>query len=260
MIKLVSGTAKGEIYCGDVIELIKSLPSESIDLCITDPPYESLEKWRATGTTTRLSHSKSSNNDWFSIFPNKLYSTLFTELFRVMKPGTFVYIFCDEETRDIVCCGYSPQSGVSINVQFGGIPTQSSPICDAGFKYWKALIWDKVIYGTGYHFPAQHEFILMLEKVVRKNKHRRLNSNQPGDVLSVKRLKGKSLYPTEKPKPLIWKLITESSNEGDVVLDPFMGSGVVPLVSTLTHRKFIAGDISEKSVEYTLRRLKDEIL
>src|SRR4051812_3149211 len=54
----------------DAVAWLRALPSESIDLVITDPPYESLEKHRAIGTTTRLKHSKSSSNDWFSIFPN----------------------------------------------------------------------------------------------------------------------------------------------------------------------------------------------
>ena len=53
----------------DAVEWLRSLDGESVDLVITDPPYESLEKHRAVGTTTRLKHSKASSNDWFRIFP-----------------------------------------------------------------------------------------------------------------------------------------------------------------------------------------------
>jgi len=229
-------TPEGSIHQMDAIALLRTLPSESVDLCITDPPYESLERWRCTGTTTRLSNSKSSSNDWFAIFRNNMYPTLFEELFRVMKLGTHVYMFCDEETRDIVCCGHSPQSGASISSR--------SAVCNAGFKYWKALIWDKKIKGMGYHFPAQHEFILMIEKVLSKGKHRQLNSNMFGDVLLAKRLKGRQYYPTEKPKELIWCLVNESSNPGDTVLDMFCGSGVVGEVCQLSGRKYILGDIN----------------
>jgi hypothetical protein len=49
---------------------LRDRPSESIDLLITDPAYESLDKHRAVGTTPRLTHSKASSNDWFRIFPN----------------------------------------------------------------------------------------------------------------------------------------------------------------------------------------------
>src|SRR5690606_7271265 len=54
---------------GDAVAWLRARPAESIDLLITDPPYESLEKHRAIGTTPRLKHSKASSNDWFSIFP-----------------------------------------------------------------------------------------------------------------------------------------------------------------------------------------------
>ncbi|HHQ4939139.1 TPA: hypothetical protein ACSP74_002426, partial [Aeromonas veronii] len=73
------------IYKEDAIAWLKSLKDESIDLVVTDPPYESLEKHRSKGTTTRLKHSKSSSNDWFSIFPNENFHALFREIYRVLK-------------------------------------------------------------------------------------------------------------------------------------------------------------------------------
>jgi site-specific DNA-methyltransferase (adenine-specific) len=48
----------------DAVDWLRDLPAESVDLLITDPAYESLEKHRAVGTTTRLKHSKASSNDW----------------------------------------------------------------------------------------------------------------------------------------------------------------------------------------------------
>jgi site-specific DNA-methyltransferase (adenine-specific) len=210
----------GSVYADDAIHLLQTLPDESVDLAIFDPAYESLEKWRKMGTTTRLKESKGSSNKWFETFPNSRYPELFMELYRVMKKGTFIYMFCDEETRDVVTTGLAP-----------------------GFKLWKSLVWDKVHKGMGYHFPAQHEFIVMAEKLLRKGKHRRLNENKTGDVISCARLKGKAFYPTEKPKPLMWKLITESTDEGDTVLDFFCGSGVVGEAARLCGRKFILGDI-----------------
>lgn len=54
-----------KIYKKDVFEMLSSLQNESIDLILTDPPYESLEKHRKVGTTTRLKNSKSSSNKWF---------------------------------------------------------------------------------------------------------------------------------------------------------------------------------------------------
>ena len=61
----------------DAVAWLKSLPDNSIDLMITDPPYESLEKHRARGTTTRLKESKGSSNRWFSIFPHDRFPEFF---------------------------------------------------------------------------------------------------------------------------------------------------------------------------------------
>jgi site-specific DNA-methyltransferase (adenine-specific) len=243
--KYFDGT--GEIHEIDAIKLAGQLPNESVDLIIIDPAYESLEKWRKMGTTTRLKKSKSSSNEWFEIFKNENYSKLFGHLYRVLKPGSFLYMFCDEETRDVVTCGYSPQTQTG----WDGLP-----LINAGFKYWKAIVWDKQVAGLGYHFRAQHEFILMAEKVVKKGKHRKLNTNKSGDVLSCKRLKGKQYYPTEKPPALIWTLINESSNKEDVVLDCFSGSGIVGQLCQRMGRYFILGDINAKE---SIRRIEGKI-
>src|SRR6188474_2686837 len=150
--------ARFELADRDAVEWLRSLPAESVDLLITDPPYESLEKHRAIGTTTRLKHSKSSSNDWFSIFPNSRFEELFAEVFRVLKPDTHFYLFCDAETMFIT----KPEAE------------------RVGFKFWKPLVWDKKTIGMGYHYRARYEFILFFEKGKR-----RLNDLGISDVLSV---------------------------------------------------------------------------
>lgn len=108
---------------GDAVAWLRTLPAASVDLVITDPPYESLEKHRAIGTTTRLKHSKASSNDWFSIFPNARFPELFAEVYRVLKKDTHFYLFCDPETMFV-----------------------AKPLAEqAGFKFWKPLIWDKCL-------------------------------------------------------------------------------------------------------------------
>lgn len=231
----------------DAVEFVKSLPNDSINLVLTDPAYESLERWRSLGTTTRLKHSKGSSNDWFQTFPNNRYDELFKEFYRVLKPGSHLYMFCDEETRDLICTGYSPQTNKSVDVI--GLP----PLIKAGFKYWKSLVWHKMENGMGYHYRACHEFIIMAEKVIRKGKHRKLNDLSTPDVLSFKRLKGDQYYPTEKPIDLISLLITQSTNVGDLVLDPFCGSGNVGQACEMLDRKYVLGDINIKEA---IRRLK----
>ena len=73
-----------QIFQKDAIEWLTALPDQSIDLMITDPPYESLEKHRSVGTTTRLKQSKGSSNQWFDIFPNERFESLLTQAYRVL--------------------------------------------------------------------------------------------------------------------------------------------------------------------------------
>ncbi|MEH8441367.1 DNA methyltransferase, partial [Klebsiella pneumoniae] len=87
-----------DLFNVDAVEWLKTLPSGSVDMVVTDPPYESLEKHRKIGTTTRLKVSKSSSNEWFSIFPNDRFESLLSEIHRVLKNNRHFYIFCDQET------------------------------------------------------------------------------------------------------------------------------------------------------------------
>ena len=199
----------------DAVQWLRSLPDSSIDLLITDLPYESLEKHRSKGTTTRLKESKASSNKWFSIFPNVRFEELFAEVYRVLKPNSHFYFMCDQETM------------------FHAKPVGEA----AGFKFWKPLVWDKCAIGMGYHYRARCEFVLFFEKGKRK-----LNNLGIPDVLSFKRAhRG---YPTEKPVALFATLIEQSTQPGDVVADPFFGSGAALVAAKLTGRNAMGNDIS----------------
>lgn len=246
--RIIHKTRLGAIYYVDAMKLLAALPSDSVDLIITDPAYESLERWRNIGTTTRLKESTQSSNKWFPIFQNVKFPGFFQECYRVLKTPSHFYMFCDEETRDVVVTGFNPKAKIQ---QFN-----FSCILNAGFDYKKSLIYDKCVLGMGYSYRSQHEFILFAEKRNGRN-YRKLNDLGVGDVLSVRQSRKRNLYPTEKPEALIWKLMTQSSEEGEVVLDPFMGSGVVPYIAERTGRQFIAGDINEASCEYAINRFRD---
>jgi DNA modification methylase len=111
------------VGCMDAVAWLRMMADASVDLLITDPAYESLEKHRAIGTTTRLKHSKASSNQWFSIFPNQRFAELFVEAYRVLKKNSHFYLFCDHETAFI-----------------------AKPIAEqAGFKFWKPIVWDKCL-------------------------------------------------------------------------------------------------------------------
>jgi site-specific DNA-methyltransferase (adenine-specific) len=212
----------------DAVGWLRAQPAESIDLLITDPAYESLEKHRAIGTTTRLKHSKASSNDWFQIFPNARFGELFREAFRVLRRNTHFYLLCDAETMFV-----------------------AKPMAEeAGFRFWKPLVWDKCTIGMGYHYRARYEFILFFEKGKR-----RLNDLGIADVIAVPRVRGG--YPAEKPVAVAEVLIAQSTVPGDVVADPFMGSGSVGVAALNLRRRFHGNDLNPEAVAITDRRLRE---
>jgi site-specific DNA-methyltransferase (adenine-specific) len=210
----------------DAVEWLRAQPSESLDLIVTDPAYESLEKHRAVGTTTRLKQSKASSNNWFTVFPNARFAELFEEAFRVLKRNSHLYLYCDAETMFV-----------------------AKPDAErAGFKFWKPLVWDKKTIGMGYHYRARYEFILFFEKGKR-----RLADLGIADVISVPRIhRG---YPAEKPPAVSEVLIKQSSAPGEIVADPFMGSGSVGTAALRLGRRFRGTDVNPEAVRLTADRL-----
>lgn len=220
----------------DAVDLLKSLPSGSVNLLITDPAYESLEKHRSIGTTTRLKRSSASSNEWFQIFSNERFPELLSEAYRVLADNSHCYVLCDQETMFVV-----------------------KPMAEeAGFRFWKPIVFDKLRIGMGYHYRARCEFILFLEKGKRKLNNLGvpdvLGPYEDGpDLIGVQRVdRG---YPTEKPWRLLEVLVQQSSQPGEIVVDPFTGSGSTGEAALRNGRRFLGGDLSSKAVALATSRL-----
>jgi len=215
-----------QLFESDAVDWLQGMADASVDLVITDPPYESLEKHRAVGTTTRLKNSKASSNQWFEIFPNSRFEALFNELYRVLKRDRHFYLFCDAETMFV-----------------------AKPIAEAaGFKFWKPIIWDKVAIGMGYHYRSRYEVILFFEKGKRK-----LNDLGIPDILTAKRVyRG---YPTEKPVAISEILTAQSTQLGELVIDPFMGSGSAGVAALNLGRSFSGNDKCDEAISVSEARL-----
>lgn len=211
----------------DAVDWLRTLPDASVSLLITDPPYESLEKHRAIGTTTRLKHSKASSNDWFKIFPNSRFPELFAEVYRVLERNAHFYLFCDATTAFIV-----------------------KPLAEAaGFRFWKPLVWDKKKIGMGYHYRARYELVMFFEKGKRK-----LYDLSVPDIIEAPRIvRG---YPTEKPVEVSEVLVHQSSRPGEWVCDPFIGSGSAGVAAVKKGRPFCGSDICFEAVEVAKLRLR----
>lgn len=210
----------------DAFEALAELAPASIDLAIFDPPYASLERHRlhpdgrARGTTPRLT-------SWFPVIGNERLGELMQAVYRAMKKDSHTYVLVDAETL------------------FFLKPAGEA----AGFKFWKPLVWDKENFGMGYHYRSQYEFVAFFEKGKRK-----LFDLGVPDVISARRIRGG--YATEKPVSLLEVLVLQSSSEGELVLDPFMGSGSTGEAALKHHRRFHGVDVSEKSLELVQQRLE----
>lgn len=187
-----------------------------------------MEKHRAKGTTTRLKASQASSNQWFPVLQNEEFPELFRQFYRVLKKNSHLYVLCDQETM----FAFKPMAEA------------------AGFTFWKPIVWDKIQMGMGYHYRNTYEFILFFEKGKRK-----LQNLGIQDVLHFHKESAKA-YPTQKPVNLLKVLVEQSSGPGDVVLDPFMGSGSTGLAAVSCGRQFIGADVQDDAHAVTVQRLK----
>lgn len=209
------------LHQADAITFLRTLNSNSVDCIITDPAYASLEAHRAVGTTTRL-------KTWFDVVDNGYFPRFYLECWRVLKEGAHLYTLCDQKTLDVI----------------------RPAMAAAGLDYIKFLIWDKTSIGMGYHYRSRHELITFASKGTA----RPVNDRGVADVLRCPRVFNG--YPTEKPVSLLRTLVRQATMPGELVVDPFMGSGSTGQATIELSRRFIGCDISEEAVTLAGQRLE----
>lgn len=229
-----------KFYKLDYLDLLASMPDESVDLIVTDPPYASLEVHRAVGTTTRLT------GEWFGVIPNDALPKLLSRMYRVLKPDRHAYLFTDERTaHEIRVREFTGKKG-----------RYDAPLMKSGFTYWKELIWvktskkhpDKPDGGMGYHWRGANERILFLEKGKRKLANLSLTDSQ-----QFPRIRN-GVLPTQKPVALIELLTKNSCPKGGIVLDPFCGTGSTGLAAAKCGCGYVLGDITDKFLDPLIER------
>lgn len=209
------------VHQRDATEWLRTLNSNSVHCIITDPAYASLEAHRAIGTTTRL-------KAWFDVVPNEYFTAFYLECWRVLKEGSHLYTLCDQRTLDIL----------------------RPAMAAAGLDYIKFLVWDKTTIGMGYHYRSRHELIAFASK----GQAHAVNDRGVADVLRIPRVFNG--YPTEKPVSLLRTLVRQATLPGQLVVDPFMGSGSTGEASISIGRRFAGCDVSEAAVLKSTERLE----
>ena len=245
-----------KIIKGDIFEAYKLIPKESVDLLFLDPPYNL---------------SKQFHNNSFNKTSEENYTKWFSSWFNLLLPTL-------KNTASVYICG-EWQTSVSIY----------QAIKD------KLIIWNRITWerekgrGAKTNYKNSHEDIWFATKSDKykfnldavKLKRRviapyRVNGKpkdwdegddgnfrltHPGNLWTDISIPFWSMpentdHPTQKPEKLIAKLILASTDEGDVVFDPFVGSGTTAVVAKKLNRNFYALELSEEYICLANKRLK----
>ena len=208
-----------KLYQGDCLELMKNIPDGSVDLVVTDPPYEICTSGAGLYKQSDKRYIKELNGmkDGFS-------EEILDELCRVMKKIN-IYFFCSQK--------------------------QIIPLLDYFVKNkkcnWNILSWHKTnpVPACGNKYLTDTEFILFFRekgvKVYGSFDTKRTWYATPLNQSDKKKYK----HPTVKPQLILNNLVVNSSKNEDVVLDPFMGSGSTGVACVNTNRNFIGIELDE---------------
>ena len=219
------------IYLEDCLEGLKKIPDKSIDLSVTDPPYEIETTGAGLYKQTDKQYIKELNSmkDGFS-------KEILDELCRVLKKIN-IYLFCSQK--------------------------QIIPLLDYFVKGKKCnyniISWHKTnpIPACGNKYLTDTEFILFFRErgvKIYGEFHTKFTY-----YLTPLNQKDKKLYghPTVKPLNIVRNFIINSSLPGDIVLDPFMGSGTTAVACLETDRHFIGFETNEDYYNIALSRINE---
>jgi len=200
-----------KVIQGDCIQVMKEFPNNSVDLIITDPPY-------GDNVAYGWNNKKIKNNETPIINCQAL-----VECYKVLKRNKSLYLFTNWKHYPFL---------TEFIIRY------------TKFKIRHLIVWKKHNFGLGWAFRHQYELILVLEKGKPK-----YNLTNFSDVQTASHINHNKLnHPHEKPIDLIQKMIKHSSNVGDLVLDPFAGSGNICKSASILKRKFIGVEMDEKWV------------
>jgi site-specific DNA-methyltransferase (adenine-specific) len=220
-----------KIYNMDCLEGLKLIPDNSIDLVVTDPPYKTTSRGSSGGTGGILKDKLNMKGMVFEHNSIK-FSEWLPELYRVLKERSHAYIMTNNKNlKDML-----------IEIE------------NANFEIFKTLIWAKNSPITNMYYMDSHEYIIFC----RKGKAKRINNCGTKSVLNIDNVKNKQ-HPTEKPIDLMKIFIENSSQENEIVLDPFMGAGSTAMACKELKRNFIGFELDKQYYDIANKRISEEM-
>lgn len=214
----------------DCLSFLKNLSPTSVDIIVTDPAYSGMNQKMKFGNGRIVGqYQKEGNGKWFKEFHDteENYRNFLSESKRVLKDNSAIYIMFDS---------YSLLTLGSLVREY--------------FDVKNIIVWDKVNMGMGHNFRRRHEFIVYATKGKTK-----LSSRGIPDVWQIKRVL-RGTYPTQKPVEVFENMIKASAKAGDVICDPFVGSGSSAIAAVRNDCFFIGCDVSPDACHMTRERVK----
>ena len=210
--------------------LNNDLEDESIDLIITDPPYKTITGGDSDGINSKRPKGMLDGNRKLFKYQKLEIKSWMSELYRVLKNSSHCYIFTN-----------------ALNMK--EMLNESEK---AGFKLHNILVWEKNNCTPSQYYMKNCEYILFL----RKGKAKYINEiGNSKTVHKFNNIIGKKLHPCEKPIDLLKMYINNSSNQNDVVLDPFMGSGSTLIACKELNRNYIGYEIDKQYFNIAQKRI-----
>ncbi|MDI6732348.1 MAG: site-specific DNA-methyltransferase [Planctomycetota bacterium] len=229
------------------------MPDESIDLILTDPPYNISQEGKAIYRDIKKYRWKRRTNigldfgEWDRKWKNdKEYfdwvALWFKECCRVLKEGAWIYIFFDKQKTGLFDLMLAPANNIKSRCIYVWAKTNPVPS-------FRKVNWNSA---------TEHIWVGSKGKSKLKNfKHQKYMSNY---FLSPNASAYKETeHPTEKPLKLMRHLIEVNSNPGDTIMDIFMGSGTTGVACKELGRNFIGIELSPKYCEIAERRIANTV-
>lgn len=271
------------LLLGDCLEKMKEIEDESVDLIYLDPPFFTQKEQSLKPRDNSKQYSF--DDTWNSIDEYRIYiEERLKECLRVLKKTGSIFLHCDKSA--------SHHLRLALDNVFGYNNFQSEIIWN--YKRWsnskKGLLNN---HQTLYFYSKTEDFkfntmytdysvTTNIDQILQdrvKNEHGKseYKKDENGDVILGKAKKGVPLsdvweipflnpkaaervgYPTQKPILLLERIINICTDENDVVLDPFVGSGTTLVASKLLNRRFIGIDMSQDAIELCSTRLDNPI-
>ena len=233
-----------ELRLGDALDLFKEIRSESVDLIIADPPYNLNKNYGNNSDNLSFEEYINFTRNWIS------------EAVRVLKPTGTIYIFMGFRFISYLYQILEKENHMNFVNWICWHYTQG-----VGKKRGFSPRHDDILM-----FSKSKKFIFNLDNVRVPQKYYRSINNMrganPGDVWEFSHIhycqKNRQQHPTQKPEGLIERMILASSSEGDLILDPFSGSGTTLRVSQQLKRNCIGFELNPDYVNLSNDRLNKE--